>query len=124
MKNFIGGLLIKLGINRTYLGHQATLCSVMIAIENEMSLLNIIRDIYTTVSETLNCKTECVERNIRTVIFIAWKNNKSLLEEISGIELDTPPTVSQFIDIIANYTLRNYEPEENRNVILVDTVNK
>lgn len=107
MKNEIGTLLIKLGISRTYLGHLAVLYAVMLVIEDETRLLNVIRKIYQPVSEILCCNVGHIERNIRTVIFIAWTHNRALLDEVAGVKLSAPPVVSQFIDMLANYVVRS-----------------
>ena len=46
-----------------------------------------------------------VERNIRTVIFRAWKVNRPLLSQLAGFPLEAPPAVSHFIEMLANHLI-------------------
>ena len=52
----------------------------------------------------VNC--QCVERNIRTVIAVAWKTNPQLLSELAGYSLSRRPKATQFIAILVFYFLQ------------------
>ena len=48
--------------------------------------------------------TNCVERNLRTLVQACWRQpNHSLLERIAGHPLSQPPTNAQFIDMVAAF---------------------
>lgn len=108
MKDYIESILRRLGITRKYIGYYAVLYSVILVIEDESRLLKVTKQIYQPVSEMCGCKLSSVERNIRTVIFIAWDANRTFLNELFGFELNAPPSVSQFIDVLAVYAQRTY----------------
>ena len=59
------------------------------------------------------CKWTAVERNIRTAVERAWRVNRSLLLEMAGYPLDTEPTASEFIEIIATYIIRSRQPQSH-----------
>ena len=67
------------------------------------------RRLYPDVAEKLNCTPGCVERNIRTVIDLAWRNNPDYLSELAGYKLTQSPNVKQFLDILVTYLLREQE---------------
>ena len=53
----------------------------------------------------LRCSPIRVERNIRTVIDHAWRNNPEFLSELAGFELTQQPNVTQFLDILVTFML-------------------
>ena len=57
------------------------------------------------------CKWTTVERNIRTAVARAWSVNRSLLLEMAGYPLDTEPSASEFIEIIATHIIRSRQPQ-------------
>lgn len=106
MSCLISSFLRSLGITRNYFGYFFTLYAAQLACEDEMRLANITRDIYRPVAERFSCQAHCVERNIRTVIYLAWRNNRDLLCRLAGYELSAPPSVSRFIDILTSAAQR------------------
>ena len=45
-----------------------------------------------------------VERNLRTLIHFCWsRTDHSFLAHIAGTDLRTPPTNSEFLDMLASY---------------------
>ena len=103
MKYNIEETLTKLGIKRTYHGYYLILNAVLLILEDETRLLKVTDEIYKPVSKICNCSLASVERNIRTVIYRIWKHNREELNEINGYELDAPPMVSEFIDMLSMY---------------------
>ena len=108
MTKIIENILHSLGITRNYCGYHQTVTAVKLAIEDEFRLLSVTKSIYLPVAYENNCNPLSVERNIRTVILLAWRTNRDVLNNIAGFHLSAPPTVSQFIDIIASYIQRTY----------------
>ncbi len=90
------------GITHRFRGCRIAEEAVNIVIKNENSLNNITCEVYSVIAKELNCTWHAVERNLRTIILHAWKENKSLLIEIAGYPIDSPPTASEFIEILVN----------------------
>lgn len=47
-----------------------------------------------------------IERDIRTVIEHAWRNNPEYLSRLAGFPLAQPPSALQFLDILVTFSLR------------------
>ena len=107
MEHFIERELIILNIRKRYAGHKLIKCVVLLVIENEDRLRHVIRDVYEPTALRTSFKTKQVERTIRPMIFKAWDTNRVQLNEIAGTELMTPPTVSEFIEYLADYVKEN-----------------
>ena len=108
MTETIKNVLHHLGITRNYQGYHQTAIAVKLVIEDEVRLLSVTKSIYWPVAEECSCNPLTVERNIRTVILNVWRNNREYLNQIAGFHLSAPPTVSQFIDIIATHIQQTY----------------
>lgn len=106
MKTIIYNHLHQLGITGNYIGHKQASIAVQLALEDENRLQSITHEIYEVVAERCGCNVKSVERNIRTVIFRAWRTNREQLIQMAGFPLTAAPTVSQFIDILATHILR------------------
>ena len=98
------------GITRNYRGYPQTVFAIALVIEDEARLRHIMTDIYEVVAVQIHCKAANVGRNIRTVILCAWRKNRALLCEMAGYPVVTPPSVSQFLDVVASYIQRNPFP--------------
>ena len=114
MKTTLQNALRTLGITRNYDGYRLTLNAVQLALEDEKRLRFVIREIYRPVAALCNCPLAHVERNIRTVIFRAWRVNRPFLSELAGFPLEAPPTVSHFIEMLVNY-LADHSAEKLEN---------
>ena len=95
--------LENLGITSKYKGYYYLSDAVEIVNLNETALLNVGKQIYSPISLKYNCNSRTIERNIRTVILNAWKDNKYKTENIMGVKLTSSPTVTEFIDGLAYY---------------------
>ena len=105
--------LENLGITRKYKGFYYLSDAVEIVNLNETTLLNVGKQIYSPISLKYSCNSRTIERNIRTVILNAWKNNKYQIENIMGVKLTSPPTVTEFIDGLAYYVKTRNNIYEN-----------
>lgn len=94
-----------LGITRNYDSYRLILAAVQLAVEDEDRLRLVTKEIYRPVSILCCCPLANVERNIRTVIFRAWKVNRPLLSQLAGFPLEAPPAVSHFIEMLANHLI-------------------
>lgn len=101
------------GITRCYKGFKHTAYAIHLAVQNESRLEAVTKEIYMATASHFGCKWTAVERNIRTAVERAWRVNPSLLCELAGYPLSSPPAASEFIEIIASYILRSTPPQPN-----------
>lgn len=106
--DYIKSELIALGISPHYHGHKQSMLAIQLALEDEDRLLDIVKQIYQPVGNACSCDYTCVERNIRTAVRVAWEANPIRLCELARRQLKDPPTVSEFISILAAYIQRTY----------------
>ena len=67
-------------------------------------VLLITKRLYNQTAQYFHTNTNCVERNLRTLIQACWRQpDHSLLERIAGHPLSQPPTNAQFIDMVAAF---------------------
>ncbi len=106
MKLVIRGLLNSLSINGSYRGYSLTISACEFLLEDETRLFSVTRDLYPLISKQCKCEENCIERNIRTVIYRAWYNSRERFIEIAGYNMKTPPTVKEFLGILISYLQR------------------
>lgn len=92
----------RLGITVRYNGFEQTVCAVSIALAEPDSLTLVSKLVYPDVARRFGVSWRVVERNIRTVIGVAWEHNQQYLCELAGHELTRKPTASDFVAILAN----------------------
>lgn len=93
-------LMRKFKITTRYQGYFLLPEAIDLAVKQYGNCLKITKDIYPEMSKRHGIPAKRIERNIRTVIEKAWKNNRSFMEEIAGEELTTFPSNGEFIDFI------------------------
>ncbi len=103
MNSDIRNILRSLSITGNYHGYLYIIVACELILQDETRLHHIMSEVYPEVAKICRCETHSVERNIRTVIFLIWKNQKEQLCEIAGYPLASPPTVSQFLSILTSY---------------------
>lgn len=64
------------------------------------NLLLVTKRLYPEIAKHYHTSSKNVERNIRTVIDIAWDNNPQLLPQLAKGSLLGKPTTSEFIAIL------------------------
>ena len=101
-------LLHELGITATYSGFYHTAYGVKLAQQQPDRLLLVTKWLYPDIARQYETTWQCVERNIRTVISLAWQRNPALLEMLAGYPLTKKPSVGQFIAILS-YHLSNHQ---------------
>ena len=94
-------ILRNLGISSSYNGFPQTAYAIQLAIDDSDRLRLITKHIYPDVASYYSTTWSAVERNIRTVVTVAWKNDPLLLEELAGARLSRKPTNSQFLSILS-----------------------
>lgn len=101
-------ILRELGVGRNYRGYQRTAIAIALALDDESRLTAVTKELYGKTAEQTDCQWTAVERNIRTVVQRAWKINPQRLIQMAGYPMSSPPTASEFIEIVTNYILRTH----------------
>lgn len=94
------GLLHRLGITANYEGYFYTAYAVSLVEKQPDRLLLVTKWLYPDIAKQYNTTWQCVERNIRTVISLAWERNPTQLVRLAGHGLDRKPSVGQFVGIL------------------------
>lgn len=104
--------LRRLGILRTYRGHQAIMAAVQLALEDESRLHQVTKGIYMEAARRCGQNWSAVERNIRTAARRAWEANPRYLEQLTGYPMNRPPSASELIEILATDAMRRQGKEK------------
>ncbi len=104
-------ILAQLGIGSKYRGYQLSALAVYLSVTNPEGPPPL-KNLYADISRSCKCSRTSIERNIRTVIHVAWEHNRTLLTKIASYPLTRPPTVTQFIEMLTIYLLRQYAPQK------------
>ena len=89
-----------------YVGFRFLLYAISLIQQNKAALNHIVHDVYCPVTEHFQVDWHNVEYNLRTLTYHAWNTDKALLMRILGYPLYASPSVSQFIEGIALYTMQ------------------
>jgi hypothetical protein len=100
-------LLYRLGVPRCYRGSKCAAIAMTLAANEPERLELISKRIYPDVARKMHIRMHCVERNIRTVISHIWECSPDNFASITGVALDKPPQVSQFISILTDCLRRS-----------------
>ena len=95
--------LYRLGITAKYRGFFHASYAIALAKKQPDRLLMVTKWLYPEVAKRFETNWSCVERNIRTVAELAWKNNREYLENMAHMPLNKKPTPSQFLGILVAY---------------------
>ncbi|MCI9263750.1 MAG: sporulation protein [Oscillospiraceae bacterium] len=96
----IFNLLNQLGITANYTGFFYSASAVEQCLVHREKLLMVTKVLYPNVAKQYKTTWTAVERNIRTVINIAWKHDPHLLENLARRPLSKPPSPSEFLAIL------------------------
>ena len=103
MKTNAKTVLLSLSVTGKYAGYRTTVAACELMSENDSLLLQLTKELYPRVAERCGCSVKSVERNIRTIILHCWNNRRERLCEIAGYDLPAPPSVSEFLGLLAGY---------------------
>lgn len=106
-RDTIKQLLRKFGIGKRYKGYYYTIEAVSLYMDIEDIDVMITKDIYSVLAIKFGSDPASIERCMRTVIELCWRNNESLIFDIAGYEVFRRPTNSEFLDMLANYIEEN-----------------
>lgn len=79
-------ILNQLGISKTYKGYHYIISSIQFIHENETTFLPITKNLYIDIAKQYHTSDKCIEKNIRKITEIIWKEKKnpSLICDIFG----------------------------------------
>ncbi len=107
--NSIHTILRSFGISRCYVGYYHTAYAIMLAVEDDLRLQYVVKEIYMVTARHYHCSWRNVERNIRTSVERAWNVDRNRLISMAGYEMATSPSAGEFVEIIADYILRQQD---------------
>ena len=94
-------LLYRLGVTANYTGFFHTSYAVLLCLEQPDRLQLVTKWLYPEVAKHYQAKWTAVERNIRTVGGIIWRENRPLLELLGQKPLHEKPRNAQLLAILA-----------------------
>lgn len=95
-------LLYRLGATANYTGFFHTAYAVSLCMEQPDRLLLVTKWLYPEVAKQYGANWKAVERNIRTVSCIIWREGRPLLEELAHRHLEQKPRNAQMLAILAS----------------------
>ena len=94
-------LLYQLGVTANYTGFFHTAYAVSLCVEQPDRLLLVTKWLYPEVAKRYGTNWKAVERNIRTVSCIIWREGWPLLEELARRPLAQKPRTTQLLAILS-----------------------
>lgn len=95
-------LLYRLGVTANYTGFLHTAYAVSLCAEQPERLQLVTKWLYPEVAKQYGSSWQAVERNIRTVGDIIWRENRPLLEELAHRKLERKPPSAQLLAILGS----------------------
>lgn len=93
-------LLFQLGIASSYVGFHYVTRAILYLNQQPEIIIAVTKKLYPKVAEYYKINTPAVERNIRTIINVAWTKNPDTLNEFCSYKLDDKPATAEFIAIL------------------------
>ena len=95
-------LLYRLGVTANYTGFFHMAYALQLCVEQPERLLLVTKWLYPEVAKRYGTSWKAVERNIRTVSRIIWRENRPLLEELAHRHLEQTPRNAQLLAILVS----------------------
>ena len=95
-------LLYQLGVTANYTGFFHTAYAISLCAEQPDRLLLVTKWLYPEVAKQYGANWKAVERNIRTVSCIIWREGRPLLEELAHRRLERKPRNAQMLAILVS----------------------
>lgn len=100
-------LLLHLGVTENYRGFRVAAFAAALCAQSPDFLLLTTKRLYPYLARHFDTTCVCIERNLRTVIAVAWERNPALLVDLAHYPLKYKPACTQFISILAAH-LRSF----------------
>lgn len=94
-------LLNRLGVTANYTGFFQMAYALGLCAGRQDKLLLVTKQVYPDVARQFHTSWQAVERNLRTVGNIIWRENRALLEELACRPLSQKPSTTQLLAILA-----------------------
>lgn len=94
--------LKKLGITPNYVGFHQVLSAVEFVNQEPDALFSVTKTLYPAIAKEYGTTWKAVERNIRSVVSMAWDRNPALVRDMAGYPLKAKPKAAQFIAMLIN----------------------
>lgn len=101
MQTEIYNLLYQLGVTANYTGFFHIAYAVSLCVEQPERLLLVTKWLYPEVARQYGTTWKAVERNIRTVGCIIWREGRPLLEQLARRPLSQKPHTAQLLAILS-----------------------
>ena len=98
-------LLRQLGVTANYTGFFHTAYAVTLCREQPDRLMLVTKSLYPEVAKRYSTNWKAVERNIRSVSNIIWRENRRLLERLARKPLARKPGAAQLLAILSSSPL-------------------
>ena len=95
-------LLHRLGVTENYKGYSYAAYAMALCAEQPDLLLVVTKKLYPAVAKRYGTTCGAVERDIRTVVAVAWSRNPALLAQLGDDLLEKRPRCGQFLAIATN----------------------
>lgn len=105
-KRYILDILYNLGVHKMYKGCEYILSGISFISENETSYSPVTKILYVEIAKEHDTSSLCVEKNIRSVIEIIWKQhaNDALICKVFGsYYLSERPSNIEFLSLLYDY---------------------
>lgn len=99
-------LLHRLGVTSNYIGFFHTAYALSLCVNQPDRLLLVTKRLYPDVARQYGTNWKAVERNIRTVCNVIWRENRLLLEQLARRSLTHKPAATQLLSILSSSLLR------------------
>lgn len=93
-------LLLRLKVTTRYKGYWSVLTAMDLLAEDESRLTAVTKELYMEIGIRENRQWKTVERNIRTVVQVAWRSNPIYLQKLCGYALTEVPYASDFLSML------------------------
>ena len=108
----IKSVLHQLGVGKSYKGYDYILHAINMILHDESLLHCVTKILYIDIAREYHTSSTCVERNIRKVIEVIWKQkdrNMGLIISIFGLRhLSTKPSNKEVLDLLYEY-IKSYD---------------
>lgn len=105
----IKSILRQLGVGQSYQGYEYVIYGIQLVLQDKKRLEFVTKSLYPDIAVKYHTSWKCVERNIRTVIDVAWKEgDPGLILEICNGKNTSRPHNSQFFEMMYEYMNRFY----------------
>lgn len=94
-------LLRRLGVTEKYMGFRYVAYASALAAADPDRLLLVTKLLYPDIAKRFETSWSAVERDMRTVINIAWKQNPTFLDYLSQAHLEHKPSCAHFLAILS-----------------------